>query len=517
MRFTDGGRPSPREAETDMIDIPQSSLKRYPDFIYLFAITLMASMLAYGYWLTNFVLNIDGETTDNFLQTISLGRWFHALLRMGLLPEPFIPYFTNAVALIFISVAACISALVLSLEGAKAVLFTCLFVSFPSLAYQFQFLNQADTFAVGYVLSSSSAYLFVRAASDTLRSKKLGWMVLACMLLSLALGVYQTLIVVPAVLIAGRSLLKSDQETSIKQLMQVSGFTTLFFAGAAMLYALGVILSQGVTGASAQSYASNYLSSQPLMQYLRNVFAALYSLLLGRGAFGFSTYALATASSGYLFIGFLRLHWTEFLVKIMLVLFLLLSPFALVVLSGNIAPPRTYVAANLSFAILFTAAASAVVNRTILLALAVLLGIVHCAAITQLFHSDRRVRDADVQMANRVEAMIRLKYPTLDLSRSPVYFHGGYENMATAKLPLSDVFGSSFFAWDGGNDMRIKGFFRFYGVADYRPVTADDVEKVKSSIAGLPTWPMSDSVALVDDVIVVKLGNSMGWLPFAAR
>ncbi|GHD07642.1 glucosyltransferase domain-containing protein [Tianweitania populi] len=493
-------------------------LARHEDHpLRLFMVTLVVAGLTYGQWLTSFVLNIDGEVPDNFYQTIALGRWFHAVLRFGLLPEPFLPYFTNLTSLFVLSAAACLAALTLSLRGYRAVFFSVLFVTFPNLAYQLEFLNQADTFAVGYGLAILSAYLFLCGISAPRRVSQYGYLVLAVVLLALALGIYQTLVLVPAVLVAGRLLLQTDEELIGVSNLRLAVPFCVYTILAVLLYTAGTAISQGLIGVDGQSYFSGYVEGRSFGQYVIGVGSAFGSSLVGRSAFGFITYILATVAAVFLIAKGWKRAVGERVQKALLVVAVLLLPFAFVLLSGTKLPPRIYVAANLSFAILLTAATSVLWSRKAVFVLLMCLCIFHCNAITRLFVSDKRVRDADIQMASQIATIIRVKYPTIDLASIPVYFHGAHTNLAEEKLPGSDIFGSSFFAWDNGNDVRIKNFNRYYGIADYRPVGPEQIKAVEFILPTLPTWPDANSIALSNGVVVVKLGAEYGWLPFSIR
>ncbi|RYZ11630.1 MAG: hypothetical protein EOO24_05810 [Comamonadaceae bacterium] len=85
-----------------------------------FLIALASYAFVHGFELTHFTLSIDEEPLDNFGQTLSAGRWGHALLKRHLLPEPYLPFLTMALSLILLSMAAALSAVHLRLDTLRS-------------------------------------------------------------------------------------------------------------------------------------------------------------------------------------------------------------------------------------------------------------------------------------------------------------------------------------------------------------------------------------------------------------
>lgn len=65
-------------------------------FLISFITSLLVLLIVYGFELTHFSLSIDEEFTNNIAHTISMGRWGHALLKLTIFPEPFIPFYGSA-------------------------------------------------------------------------------------------------------------------------------------------------------------------------------------------------------------------------------------------------------------------------------------------------------------------------------------------------------------------------------------------------------------------------------------
>ncbi|GAB2795206.1 hypothetical protein GCM10027040_21990 [Halomonas shantousis] len=118
-------------------------------------------------------------------------------------------------------------------------------------------------------------------------------------------------------------------------------------------------------------------------------------------------------------------------------------------------------------------------------------------------------------LANRIVMSIYQKYPDIDFKHTPVYFHGGMLRDDNHKLAQSGTFGSSFFAWDGGNNIRLKHFLDFYGLANIHTANRYQTMQALKIIDELPTWPNPNSIYLYQGVLVIKLAEKRGWLPFS--
>lgn len=485
----------------------------------LILLTILASLFIYGYPLSHFTLPIDGEFPDNFAQTIAFGRWGHSLLRAWLLPEPFAPFFTLLLALLALSLAAVLSARLLSISGLPALAFCTLLVSFPQLAYQFEFINQADTIAIGYLLAIASAWSFQRAGE---RHGTGRWSLL---LLSLgcytwSIGIYQSLVVVPPLMLLGVMAFDANasKPAPFQGILRLASFTLLAVAAAAC-YLLITHWSQAHYGQSNTGYLTTFINLDgSLRSHLLAVARQVALNLAGQQHYALASFALASFAAAWLVLRSLA-HWRRLgpavtLYRAALALAILLLPFAFCLTSRYTLPPRILVGTNLSLALLLTLALRRLDPRWPA-GLAAMLVLVHCAWVSQLFASDAAVRRADVLMANRIAATLYTAHPNFDPARTPVYFHGGIPNNSPHKLPRSDVFGSSFFAWDGGNNIRLRHVFHYYGIGDWRTADRAETRRVLDHVDAMPRWPHPEAIQRRDGVMIIKLGEHRGWLPFS--
>lgn len=482
----------------------------------LFLLTAMAGLIVYGYPLSHFSLPIDGEFPDNFQQTIALGRWGHSLLRAWLLPEPFVPFFTLLVAILALSLAALLAARLLALTGLPALVFCTLMVGFPQMAYQFEFINQADTVAIGYLLAIASTWLFCDRSRQGIA--RWGLLLLSVGCYAYAIGIYQTLVVVPPLMLLGKLLFDSDTRGPLPGtvIARLIGFAMVSVA-AIVLYSLVTHWTQSYYQKSNVGYLATFMNLDlSLAAYLQAVTRQVALGVAGLQNYGLTSFSLATLAAA-LTIG-LSLGKTRprslGLYRAALAAAILLLPFVLCLTSRYALPPRVLVATNLAFPLLAVYALRRF-NPRWLTSIGVALLVLHSGWVSQLFASDAAVRHADVLMANRIATVLYTNYPDFDPANTPVYFHGGIPNDSMHKLPKSDVFGSSFFAWDGGNNFRLRHFFRYYGIGDWHNADKTQTERALAHVDAMPRWPNPGAIQRHDGVMIVKLGEHRGWLPFA--
>jgi hypothetical protein len=151
--------------------------------------------------------------------------------------------------------------------------------------------------------------------------------------------------------------------------------------------------------------------------------------------------------------------------------------------------------------------------KKVLVALSAFVILVNVYFITILFLSHHKVYNHDITIARNIDNTIRSKYPEYDPSLEYIYFFGSlpYGEHERFRIPESEIFGGSFFVWDGGSNDRIINFIRFAHVADYKMIDKKELYLgVKDSIASMPVWPKPGHIKKMGNVVVVKLGETKG-------
>ncbi|PQL92480.1 hypothetical protein C4S76_10405 [Apibacter adventoris] len=492
-------------------NLKKMELKKNEINICLFSLCI--SLLTYGYGLMNFSLPIDAQEeviNPNFM--LSVGRWGICLIRYHLF-HGYTPYFTPLVSLVLLCLSSLMLIKLLNIQGIYAYAFCILYLTFPQLAYQLVFITQADAIALGYVLSIISIWLFIKSIEISNKRKAVIYFLFACFIAMFTLSIYQAFIFVILVVYLSYLLFKdSRKKLSYKYEISKSIVFILFIVVSALFYVISLKLV-GIKGYD-DYIESSYTSHNSLKNTIFNFINLLKIQLLGKAYFGNSLYIIATL----LFILSIFKYFLEkkiFQLRTIILSAILILPFFIsLFITGGYHPPRLYLATNISFSIIIIDFFLKIKKQNMTIVLVSFVGAINVLFITQLYYSQKRVRDFEVIEANKMDLIIRTKYPEFKENINPVYFHGGLEKANRFKLNNSEVFGGSFLQWNGGNNGLILGFFRYYNIANYKMIEKDDFIKIKDSINNMPIWPDYGSVKMVEGVVIIKLGEEYGYLHF---
>lgn len=480
----------------------------------LLGVCAAATALAvYFYPLTNFALHIDTETEvvyTSIWQTISLGRWGIALLHSTLLPEPAVPYFTPLLSLLLLAAAAVAGARCFALDRVGAVVFVTAFASFPQFAYQLEFTNQSECIALGLLCTLGGSLLWARGGA---------WRQAAGVALcSLGVGFYQSLLFVMPTLWAATAThaVRARGATGAQVVRSGLGFLLLTAAAAVLSVAVGRAVQHVYGIPNAGGYLSQMVGwrRHALLASAEAAVRDVLAYMSGGRFYGNGLYLLGPVAA----VAVVLLPWgppasagrrvaTAVLAAITLTL-----PFALIVMLGAPPPPRTYLAEPVAVAALLAMLPSVLPGieaariRALAAGMAAVL-LAACFHVSRLFYADTAALAADLLLGNRVVAAIYQADPAFDAGRTPVWFDGAPAVVNVWRGQDYDVFGVSFFTWDGGNPVRIAAFLKVAGVADLRLASAGNIGRVRAAAAALPVWPDPGAARLIDGVMVVRLGR----------
>jgi hypothetical protein len=488
----------------------------------LFVCTLLGAIFVYGYPLTNFALHIDEEMAAIYKtinQNIGVGRWGLVLVRTILIPDPVVPFFLPALSILLLTAAAVAASHALRLAESNRQVFALLFVSFPQFAYQMEFLNQTECIGLGILCSILAYAILSRAFTGHARLSATA-IAAAIALLVVATSLYQSIIFVfsTACCLAclHRAMFHRAPPASIA--LEIAAACAV----AVISYAIYAVINDIVqlwARIPPQDYANyrNYLDSlvgwknHAWSDVLRDVRMALWDDMSGRAFYGNAIYVTVWLAAACIIGSVVVADFTIGQKSLIaaLVIAVIVAPFAVVIALGQQQAPRTLVAEPLAFAGLWAIALARMSRRWLLLtgiaaAFSLLFGSLH---VSRMFFADTMAWEADKLLGNRILGAIYRADPGFDEQATPVYFSGAFAPPNIWRASDYDMFGQSFFAWDGGNNLRIAAFFRASGIARIRPPYPPEVEAAKPFVAGLPSWPNPGSVRLIQGVLVVKLGG----------
>jgi len=475
----------------------------------LLLFSIFTSLVTYGFTLTNFSLSIDSETPVYSDFSLTLGRWGTNLVRYHIF-EGHLPYFTLLLGLLLLSLTSVELSRLFKFNGTTGYLFCALFLTFPQLAYQLIFTMQADVVPLGFLFSTLAVSLFLESTNTFFSFKSISCFFISALLIMFIVALYQGLVLIP-VIIYIIIFFQNTFEENFSFKLEIR--KTLYFAGVMalglVLYYVSVkIICPPVDG----GYLSSYLTGNSDNQFSNSV-SIWFENLTGKFYYGEKLFIIATGISLVLFVKFI-IQKQLFVLRFLTLFTLLLVPFGFSFLITNgYHPPRIYVTSGIVFGFVIVHFISTLKWEKVTIWAVSLICITNIYFVTNLFYSNYKIFNHDKDTARKIDNLIQTKYPNFDPNINYVYFYGclPYEHHGRYRLDKSEAFGGSLFSWDNGDNYRIINFFKFNDINYYKMIDNKETYlKIKDSIEPMPIWPNQESIKLINDVLVVKLGTTKG-------
>jgi len=481
------------------------------DYIRLFTFSLIVSLIAYGFPLTNFTFTIDTEMSWDPNISLPLGRWGTNLFRHHIF-NGITPYFTLLFSLIMLSLAAVEISKLFNFTKVLGYIFCCIFLTFPQMAYQLVFTMQADVVAVGFLLSAFIVKFFIMSSTGKFTLRSALYFSVAALLYMFTIGLYQALIFIPIVLYMVVFFQRTylDDYNFASEFKKGLLFVGLVIAGCILYFiSVKIIYPQATNALFAAPYTSG--ESQDRLTNFYNIWK---SHLKGDAFYGSKTFIIASICAVVLFIMLLFKKGINKFISIVVLVLLMLVPFLISFpITSGYHPPRLYITSGIVLAFLLVHLFSKLPFGKGPIAITGIVVLMNIYFITMLFWSQQRIYEHDINLAKRIDFQINQKYPEFDPQSDYIYFFGGlpFSEHDRFRLPKSEVFGGSFFMWDNGSNYRINSFFRFTDSGYYKVIDKEEVYlKAKDSVHTMPAYPKEGYIKKVDNVMIVKLGDTEG-------
>lgn len=476
----------------------------------LFLFSFLIAVITYGFSLINFTISIDNEMPILSDYGLDLGRWGHNLILYHLFGGH-LQYFTLILSLLLFSIAAVQISKLFKFKGFSAYVFCGLFITFPQLSYQVVFGMMAVIASLSVLLSAFSIYLFLKGFETKSLSKKIALFLAVAIILMFTLSMYQAFIFISITLYV-ILFFQNTFEDSFKISLEIK--KTLFFGLVVLLSGLLYYISvKIICPLQKGGYIDSFISGESDNQLL-NFCSIWLKNLVGSFYYGSTTFSIATLASIILFVRFF-IEKKHLLFRFVTLFFIILIPFVLSsVITNGYHPPRIYLTSNLVFAflIVFTINYLNISSLKTIKTIIFLILIIHIYFVTNLFYSANKIYKHDRKIAEKIDSIIQINYPTFFTTKKSIYFYGyfPYDYHQKFRLEKSEIFGGSFYCWDNGNNYRIINFFKAADVAEYTMITKENFDAVKDSIPSMPIWPNPESVKMINNTVIVKLGNDKG-------
>jgi hypothetical protein len=495
---------------------PQLRFLRDPVLLKLTAISVF---LVYSAELTSFTLSIDEEVLsyNNRLPQdwVAQGRWSMGLLSWLLPPHTSIPIVATLTFCIGLTVSALIFAGCFAKSRVEAIAFALLFASCPIWPHVAEFNQLSAGFGLGLILTSVGVALTQRPG--------FGPAIIAGFVASVAVGIHQSLL---AVFLCGAvfAIIFDDKSgpqhsghakpiwlSRIVWLFVSLAISVLAYVGLARLALIAT--QQQLTYVDNSIRIGEFLSSTDSILAINRVLRRLASLLFGPDpiflGWGIAVLALA-------WFGAASSIWRSAARSVTSpgreVLFVLISLAGIVAAISPIVGSAGYAPARAlgSLALVYALAGAAAMRSSALSGLPqwLMLGyavFVNIWISTSLFYADALARQRDEVLAIAIAQRIDEVRPNIDRAIRFTMVGEWRHEIAGPALRV-EVFGTSFFEHDGGNVFRVHRYFELLGIKKISPVSISAIGSKMALVDQMPSWPDRSAIAMIDDVLVIKLG-----------
>jgi hypothetical protein len=477
---------------------------------------LAASLLSYGFEVFNFNFSIDEEVqaTRPHQGWLQLGRWGMYLVNILFLRYTAIPVVPISIALLLNAVAAVLALRMVERgNGYPIYVFPALIVTFPTLAFNLSFANNAAGIGFGILSAVIAARLLAR---DPPRSKVLG-----VVLLSFSVAVYQSLLFITVGLLSFHqlTLLLEDSTYRPSQAVRTLAQHAVALLSGVALYALVHKSVMLLTTTTTYDYITDYLAPDAIVHQpwwvLSRLLDSMRVAYLGRGGFYIEQLWLVPAVlilSG-LVVG--RRLWAsnrrpwESAAVALFALLVLLVPFALHPFTGGVLPVRTLLSLPFVMALLMWMSFryGTLNTRRLSVVMSALLIVNYSTINNRHLNATAFALEADRQLGGALIHRINESLATEGPARC-IEVVGLWTHPENEFIRKTSTFGASFFEWDQGNPFRIAPFLRTLGLPPHlTPCSVERRQQLIEHAQSMSNWPLQQSVEVFDGVLIVKLSS----------
>lgn len=475
---------------------------------------LAVAFVVYASELTSFTLSIDEELAmfdvQPWMTWFNQGRWTFGILNYFLPPISAVPFLATAAFCVGLSTSGVVLAHHLTRSRVEAFGFVAIFVSCPVWPH----LAQFSTLSWGYGFGLVVVALAISALSRG------GWMNAVCAggLAAIATGVHQSLLPIFLCASAAAFSLGDSFRSDVLDWPAVrrnAAYVATSWASAVIVYfvitALFLAAGMKLTYVDSAILIGDFLRPETAWLSIDRTIAQIsgflfgtHPIFLGWGAGSLLIFWVGVALAIYRLAARPTRVAT---IQALCVLGVWLIAFLPSLASAGAIPARSMGTVSILYG-LGAASALRFVPLAHMPALASLsfAALVNAWICSALFYADTLARERDELMVAQIVSRIGEVAPASGPLRFTAIGSWKHEKMGAARRV--EVFGTSFFEQDGGNVYRIGTYLRLKGIKDLWPITASSIPEHAAEIDKMPVWPAAGSVAMVGNVLAVKLSPS---------
>lgn len=485
--------------------------------------SILIAIGCYGYELFNFSLSLDEEGFSfskaiNRTDWIADGRWGTYFINCVFMPFSIIPYLPTLIAVLGIAFSASIFINSEEHDLLSKLVFCTIFITFPIHSYYLTFNTFTIAIGIGLVLSVLAFVITKKAIAAT--PYRYIQFIIPILLLTISFSTYQAIMIVYVILSIAHilSIFIKGEVVDLKKIVRTVLILISVFILAFLLYKLIDLLVKFLYSDNSivknRKYLDGYNGWGKSENYVvvNNLINSIYRYIRGQRFYGGGI-----MNSVFLIVPSLIVVFSikvkglfQKILAVFFLLFLVLSPFAVMMMVGRDLPPRAMLSLAFMLAslwwLLFINFKNWIKDVFVLATVFFLFSNIYCT--TRLFYSTYVNWQADRDMTNRITERIY----ALNVSSNEhisVVFIGAYKHQDN-QLFLStnwDILGCSFFQYNKGDAYRIFSFMKTLGINDFKFVDDTPTNIISQKYKDKPSWPQRGSVFICGDTVVVKLSN----------
>lgn len=477
------------------------------------------SFITYGYEITNWTLTIDEEIHSYKDKTtfakgwIGDGRWGLGILKLILPSHKVLPYFNGILAVIILIMCALMLGYIVQKYISHKVVMTTvsvIFLTVPLHSYYLMFDTFSVEILVGFMSAIMSGYFCTEAGIKKSKVQE----VIAIILLTFSVGIYQSYFLVYACVVCMIIILNlACDSRNTSGMKGVKGYYFLIIRSiltlgiSMVIYAVINHFLQSIFGRSNYidgyfrwAYVDKSVCIEQMKTYLRLLFTRPEELFVG-GRLLSICYLIYLVHFALLLF---KMKGRRILI-ILTYMGLSLSMCFQYILFAGATPIRSQQVLSIyicfAFVLLSLIFGEKIWRNTICL-LSCLLALYQASAVVELFYSENIRQKQDEDLLNRIVVEIE----ELNLGEEPDYpvvFVGKHNWNGKHKI-VTEQFDLSMF-----NTGQIGRLYVWMNVLGYNYLQPSEEQQYRAEeiAQDMPVWPYAGSVALVEDIIIVNLGT----------
>lgn len=480
-------------------------------------IGLVFLIITFGYAVTMFTLGVSTETSV-FNEASGSARWVaQSRFSTGILKKIFstnqiLPFRNSFLAVIMIFIVSIYSCKVLNKMSDNSkknnkilnIVLTVLFITMPISVHYMYYLTYSFEIGIGMFVCILAADFFNKGI---VLEKDKKYTILGIILLTIGIGVYQSFVPFFILIeLACIFIYFNNNNLKLKNKLIIIGKCILYLMAALLLFVL--ISKIFLIFITEEKYTEGFFSwgKYDTKQILNNLFKYFKDIYLNDSIYGCyiikPTIIIGILIALYYII--IRKKWLEGLI----IFSIMFTPMILPICVGTAMPYRTQQTIMLMIPIVWYLLCYTINSKKInnvIVVIVILISIRQTMYVNKLFYSDYLRYQNDLNLSRKISNRI-YDLDIENIENYPVVYLGKKETELIPNLIRQELIGYSIYEWDNGNYKRMQHFMTLT-TSKFKLATEDDLNKAKEIGKGMPNWPSKGSVALKENMIIVKLSE----------